>query len=52
MSDDQVIEARLNMGKQSCLFYAKKFSVNYKTMWAAVKGLTFKHLNLTCPPQL
>jgi len=40
------------MGKHSVLHYAKLFGVNYKTMRAAVKGLTFKHLNLKHTPQL
>lgn len=51
MSDDTVIEARSLVGKMSIRAIAKKFGVDYKVMYYAVKGLSYKHLNLAHPPQ-
>lgn len=51
LTDGNVIEARATVGSVSCLQLSKKFGVSYKTLWSAVKGLTFKHLNIQYPPQ-
>ncbi len=51
LTDEQVIEARREVAAVSCLQLSKRFGVSYKSLWLAIKGMTFKHLNFEHPPQ-
>jgi hypothetical protein len=51
LSDGQVIFARENIARLGCRALAKRFNVSYGTMWNAIKGYSFRHLNGTFPPQ-
>jgi hypothetical protein len=51
LTDAQVAEARLLVKELSFPELATKYAVSLTTIKNAVKGITFKHLNLKCRPQ-
>jgi hypothetical protein len=55
LSDEQVIALRIEAGNFGGFTYAdagKRYNVSEKTVWNAVKGITFRHLNIDWPPLL
>ncbi len=51
LTDEQVIEARKLIVTVNCNALAARYGVSYKSMRAAVKGHSHKHLNAEHPPQ-
>ena len=52
LNDDLVIQARREIGKKTISQLAQENDVSYWSMRDAVKGYSYKHLNLLYPPQL
>jgi hypothetical protein len=51
LSENDVIVARKDIATVSIRALAKRYGVKYQTMYNALKGLTFRHLNYAHPPQ-
>lgn len=51
LSDDAVGDCRRVVGEVGIKELAKRHGVAYHTMWNAVKGYTYKHLNHRYPPR-
>lgn len=51
LTDVEVGLARACVAELGVASLARKFGVDYRTMWCAVKGYTYKHLNGVYPPQ-
>lgn len=51
LRDEDVAYARRNVGTIGCRRLSNLFGVAYSTMWNAIKGLSFRHLNDEEPPQ-
>ena len=55
LTDEQVITLRIEMTSFGGFTYAQlaeRYNVSTKSVWNAVKGITFRHLNLAFPPLL
>jgi hypothetical protein len=51
LSDDAVDYCRRNAAALGIKELAERYGVSYHTMWNAVKGHTYRHLNHRCPPR-
>lgn len=51
LTDEQVIEARKLIATINCRQLSLKYGVAYQVMRKAIKGLSYKHLNILHPPQ-
>lgn len=51
LTDDEVIEARKLAPTVNCARLATMYGVSYTAMYWAIKGWSYRHLNLKHPPQ-
>lgn len=51
LSDDAVAHCRTVIGSRTIKELAQEHGVSYYTMWNAVKGYTYRHLNFRFPPR-
>lgn len=51
LKDDDVKVCRQLVGLVTITQLAIRYRVSYPTMWNAVKGVTYRHLNAIAPPQ-
>lgn len=52
LNDEQALDVRRNAKTKSYAALARQYGVHRHTIEKCVKGITFKHLDFLCPPQL